>query len=141
MVVPDSANISCFPDSLAPDLVSSSDENSPTAVQHTDVKIESGEAQYRVETDSLQSWQGGVSKSVNESIAKPLLSEAQVVVTEEDDEEDTLEEDIGDFSVGQERMKMQSQIKGQMEMELRAAGRLLVEKRRQELRRNQLVYI
>jgi hypothetical protein len=27
---------------------------------------------------------------------------------ESDDEEDTVEEDIGDFSVGQERMKMQS---------------------------------
>jgi len=26
----------------------------------------------------------------------------------DDDEEDTIEEDIGDFSVGQERMKMQS---------------------------------
>ena len=27
---------------------------------------------------------------------------------ESDDEEDTVEEDIGDFPVGQERMKMQS---------------------------------
>ena len=41
----------------------------------------------------------------------------------EDDEEDTLEEDIMNFSVGQERMKMQTQIKSQMENEIKAAGR------------------
>ena len=51
----------------------------------------------------------------------------------DDDEEDTVEEDIGDFSVGQERMRMQSQIKSQMEMEMKAAGRQLIEKRKLEL--------
>ena len=59
----------------------------------------------------------------------------------DDDEEDTVEEDIGDFSVGQERMKMQSQIKSQMEMEMKAAGRQLIEKRKLELQKNKLVYL
>ena len=53
-----------------------------------------------------------ISKACDSKLDLPVPSKILVINSkqEEEDEDDTLEEDIGDFSVGQERMRLQSQI-------------------------------